>query len=109
MGWVAALDLQLLVGLVLLFFGPVTVLGLHEPDLMFRSRILRFFTLEHPLAMIVAIAVAHVGRVRVRRSLTDAARHRQSVVFVGVALLVILASIPWPFLPYGRSLLPWPR
>ena len=105
LGFVAALDLQLLVGLVLLFFGPVTVLGMHEPAMMFSSRILRFFTLEHPLLMTLAIVLAHVGRARVKRAAADADRHGRAGWYYGVALVLILAAIPWPFLSYGRPLL----
>jgi hypothetical protein len=105
LGFIVALDLQLLVGLVLLFFGPVTVLGMHEPDMMFSSRILRFFTLEHPLLMAAAIIVAHVGRARVKRAAGDGDRHRRAARAYGIALLLILLAIPWPFLSYGRPLL----
>jgi hypothetical protein len=105
LGFVAALDLQLFVGLVLLFFGPVTVLGLYEPAMMVSSRLLRFFTLEHPLLMILAIVFAHVGRARVKRAPGDADRHRRAARFYGLALLLILVAIPWPFLSYGRPLL----
>jgi hypothetical protein len=101
---VASLDLQLVFGLLLLFFGPVAVMGWHEPELMIRSKLLRFFTLEHPVLMLIAITLAHVGRVRIRRSQNDRTRHGRALWFYGVAMVLILAGIPWPFLSYGRPL-----
>jgi hypothetical protein len=71
---------------------------------MFRSKLLRFFTLEHPSLMLIAIVLAHVGRVRIRRRPDGADRHRQALWFFGVAMVLILIGIPWPFLSYGRSL-----
>ena len=35
----------------------------------------------------------------------DVRRHKLAAIFFTLALLAILASIPWPALPYGRPLL----
>ena len=103
--WVVSLDVQFLVGLVLLLFGPVTSMGLHEPAMMMGSRLLRFFTLEHPLLMLIALGLAHIGYARARRAaLPD--RHRKAAPYYTLALILILAAIPWPFLSYGRPLVP---
>ena len=109
LAFTAFLDLQLLIGIVLFLYSPITVLGRHELDLTFRSSVLRFFTFVHPTLMIAAVAVAHVARIRIRRSADPVARHRQAALYVGLTLAIILAAIPWPFLPYGRPLLSWGR
>ena len=95
LGFVVALDLLLLSGLALFAAGHVTTLSFHEPDLMWRSILLRFFTLDHPILMVTATIVAHVGY------------RRQAPLWFGLALAIIVAAIPWPFLPYGRALLAW--
>ncbi len=51
--------------------------------------------MEHVGGMAVALVLAHVGRVRIRRTPTSDDRHRLAVLFVGLSLLVILLSIPW--------------
>jgi hypothetical protein len=56
--------------------------------------------------MVVAVAFAHVGRVRVRRATADVARFRAAAVFYTVSLLAILIAIPWPFRAVGRPWLP---
>lgn len=105
LAFILALDLQLAIGLLLFLFSPITILGFHELDLALRSRVLRFWTFEHPILMGAAIVLAHIGRVRIRRHEQSRLRHRTAAIFFGLALLLVLAGIPWPFLPYGRPLL----
>lgn len=101
-----SLDVQLLIGLILYVISPL-IQGVFSNfgDAMGQTT-LRFFAMEHTLLMIIAIVVAHVGRARVKRQADARAKHKQAAIFFGVALLLVLAGIPWPFLPYGRSLLP---
>ena len=54
--------------------------------------------------MIVAIALAHVGRVRIRKAPDSESRHKRALIFFGLSLLVMLLSIPWPIGPGARSL-----
>jgi hypothetical protein len=101
----AALDLQMLLGLVLyLFLSPVTKSAFVDMAAAMREAPIRFFAVEHPVGMIVAIALAHVGRVRVRKAGDSESRHKQALVFFGLSLLVMLLSIPWPVGPGARSL-----
>jgi hypothetical protein len=101
----AALDLQMLLGLILyLFLSPVTRSALVDMAAAMRDAPIRFFAVEHPVGMIVAIALAHVGRIRVRKAADSESRHKQALVFFGLALLVVLLSIPWPIGPGARSL-----
>ena len=56
---------------------------------------LRFFAIEHPLTMLLALVVAHVGRVRSRRGETSLAQHRSAAIFYTLSLLLIISAIPW--------------
>jgi hypothetical protein len=47
--------------------------------------------------MIIAWILVHIGRASVKRADTDAAKHKRMLIFFGIALLLILVSIPWPF------------
>jgi hypothetical protein len=53
--------------------------------------------MEHALMMMIAWILVHVGRVSVKRAVTSPAKHKRSLVFFGIAILLILAAIPWPF------------
>ncbi|MEO7263766.1 MAG: hypothetical protein ABIW38_02585 [Ferruginibacter sp.] len=90
-------DIQLLMGLILIFskswFDKIKGgMGnlMHNPyD--------RFFTVEHAGMMVVAWILVHVGRSSVKRALTDNAKHKKMLIFFGLAFLIIIISIPWPF------------
>ena len=101
----ASLDLQMLIGIVLYgFLSPVTKSAFVDMAAAMRAAPIRFFLVEHPVGMIVAIALAHVGRVRVRKAATSEAKHKTALIFFGLALVVLLLSIPWPIGPGARSL-----
>lgn len=97
-------DIQLLLGLIL-FFGNswMSRMSSFKEDVS-----VRFFVMEHAFMMILAWILVHVGRVAVKKAGTDAAKHKRMLIFFGLALLLILISIPWPFRQAGisRELLP---
>lgn len=99
--FIHSFTLQLLLGLVLLFFSPFMQGLWADPGAAMAQRETRFFVAEHWVGMIIALALAHIGSARVRRAPTDGTRHRQTLVFFGLSLLITLLSIPWwrPLLP----------
>ena len=103
-----SLDLQMLLGLVLYFFlSPITRAAMSDFGGAMGDSVARYWAIEHWLGMIVGIALVHVGIGRAKRS-TDASRkHRTLAIFFVLAMLVILASIPWPGRLYGRPLISW--
>jgi hypothetical protein len=105
--FVGLLDFQLLLGLILyVVLSPIVSTAVVNAGAAMKDPVMRFFMLEHPLGMIAAIALAHVGSVRVKKAADDAGKHRTAAVFFGLALVLILLSIPWPGMPAGRPL--WP-
>ena len=53
----------------------------------------------HPLAMIGAVALAHVGRARADRASADKEKGMQAALFFGLSLLIVIVAIPfaaWP-------------
>jgi hypothetical protein len=105
MVFTASLDLQMLLGLVLYgFLSPVTQSAFVDMAAAMRAAPIRFFAVEHPVGMIAAIALAHIGRVRIRKAVDSESRHKRALVFFGLSLLVLLLSMPWPIGPVARSL-----
>ena len=95
-----SVDLQLLVGLALyLVLSPITKMAFTSFGTAMRIETTRFFAVEHPFAMLIAIAVIHVARVRIRKAVEPARKHRTALIFFGIALILMIISIPWPFLP----------
>ena len=105
--FVMALDTQFLLGILLYaFLSPVTHQAFGDFGAAMKNRGLRFWAVEHVVGMLLGLALAHIGRARTRK--TDSLRrHRVAAIFFGLALVVILASIPWPGTPNGRPFLRW--
>jgi hypothetical protein len=96
------------VGLILYgLLSPITRTALADMGVAMRDASLRFYAVEHLVFMLAAVACVHIGQVRIRKATTDRARHRTAAVFFGVALLLMLLGIPWPFRAVGRPLLPF--
>jgi hypothetical protein len=100
-----SLDVQVLLGLLLYFFlSPLTTMALADMGGAMRNPVLRFWAVEHLVVAILALALVHIGRARARRSADSRLKFRRSAIFFGLALLAVLAAIPWPFLAFGRPL-----
>jgi uncharacterized membrane protein len=89
-------DIQLLIGLILYvhngWFDRLKDLGNNMKD-----PYTRFFTMEHLVMMLIAWVLVHIGRATVKKAATAEAKHKKMLIFFGLALLLILAAIPWPF------------
>ncbi|MEY2647559.1 MAG: hypothetical protein RL282_272, partial [Bacteroidota bacterium] len=69
---------------------------------------IRFFQVEHPVSMLLAILFITLGRGMAKKDLSDSLKYRQAFVYFFVALLLLLAAVPWPFRGeiIGRPLFP---
>ena len=106
--FILCLDLQFLLGLLLYgLLSPITHAAFQDFGAAMQDSIARFWAVEHVVGMVIGIALAHIGRSRVHKTGNDVRRHRLAATFFTLALVVILASIPWPNLPHGRPLLRW--
>jgi disulfide bond formation protein DsbB len=85
---------QLILGLGLYFMKNY---HLNWSDIGELSSYLRFFTMEHLMGMIIAIVLITLGYGKVKRAETDALKFKAVKVYFGIALIIILVSIPWPF------------
>ena len=105
--FVTAFDLQMLLGILLYgFLSPVTRQAFGDFGAAMKDPAQRFWAVEHIAGMLSALVLVHVGRVRARK--TDSLRrHRVAAIFFGLALVALLAAIPWPGTPAGRPLLRW--
>lgn len=102
MWFIITLDLQVLLGLVMYFFlSPITSTALRNFGPVMADSAQRYWAVEHPFGILVGLTLAHIGRARTRR-LPTGRRHRTAMIFYSLAILAILASVPWPFMPAGR-------
>ena len=89
-------DIQFLVGIILYaFVSPLTRTAFANFGVAMKDTTLRFYAVEHILMMIIAVVLVHVGRAKSKKAIVSWKKHRSSAIFYGIALIVILAAIPW--------------
>lgn len=100
--FVASMDLQLLLGLIL-YFGasPVVHQALQNMSAAMKVKELRFFAVEHTITMLIALVFAHVGGALARKAKTVAGQYRGAAICFALSLLLILVGTPW-FRPLFR-------
>lgn len=89
-------DIQLLLGFILFFAGVWWQKLQDGMGAVMKNSYDRFFTVEHTLMMVIAWILVHVGRAAIKRAAPEK-KHGKMLLFFGLALLLILAAIPWPF------------
>lgn len=84
------MHLQLTLGLILYFLSPKVNFSLLS------DKLYRFYTVEHSVGMLIAITLVTLGYIRAKKLSAPVSKHRSIFVFYTIALVLILASIPWP-------------
>ena len=90
---------QLLVGFGLYFISEKVVFSGES----MKNAINRFFLVEHPFLMVLAIVLITIGYSRGKRADSDTLASKRTFWFYLIGLLLILAGIPWPFQGYGTA------
>lgn len=94
----SVVDLQLLLGLILYFTSAngFKSFQLNGKEVM-KDSYLRFFAVEHIVGMLIAIILIHIGKAKSKKATDDYAKHKISFIYYLIGMVLILASIPWPF------------
>jgi hypothetical protein len=88
------LHTQLLIGLVQYF---VTSQKVQFIDGWMKNPLLRFYGMEHILLMIIAIVLVTIGHSKSKKGATPEEKFKPIKLWYVIGLVLILASIPWPF------------
>lgn len=97
-----SVDIQFLVGLILVVVSPLTRAALGNPGGIMSTDMLRFFVVEHIPVMVAAVILIHVVSMLSGKAPTDSLKHRRAAIGYSLAVLAIIVAIPW-----WRPLLPW--
>ena len=88
--------IQLLIGILLFFvtdyISLISDMGMGE---IMKNSALRSNIVEHPLAMIIAVVCITMGYSKHKKKLTSKPKFKMLAVFYTLALLLVLAKIPW--------------
>jgi hypothetical protein len=88
---------QALIGFLLYFFGEKVPNIIANAPLIMKDSVNRFWVVEHLAGMLLAAIFITIGYSRAKRMSEKWAKHRMIFVYYLVGLILILASIPWPF------------
>lgn len=104
-----AAHITLLVGLYQWLFGRygVFVTTLPAGTSLMKDKFYRFFWVEHPTGMIIAIVLITLGYGMAKKPVSDNIKFKRACLYFSIALLVILITVPWPFRHIiGRPIFP---
>ena len=92
-------DIQLLIGLIVYFTSGLGFKNIQANGMgyVMKDSFARFFAVEHVSMMLIAIVLIHIGRSKSKKATDDVSKHKKAFWFYLIGLLIILASIPWPF------------
>jgi membrane protein DedA with SNARE-associated domain len=94
-----SLHIQLVIGLILYF----TSAKVSFVEGWMKNQLLRFYGMEHISLMIIAIILVTIGHAKAKRASEPAKKHKTILLFYAIGLILILASIPWPFRQLGAG------
>ncbi|NOT52391.1 MAG: hypothetical protein HOP10_14065 [Chitinophagaceae bacterium] len=98
-------DIMLLLGFYQWFAGDWGLKSIQNNGLsvVMKNSGLRFFAIEHLILMLVAIILIHIGYSFAKKNVPDVTKHKRTLLFYGLSLLIILIAVPWPFRDVGAG------
>ena len=97
LSWFAiSMDVQLLIGLVL-FIGNGWISQFQNMSNAMSQAAVRFFLIEHWFLMLIALILAHLAVVFVRKAQSSASKFKRGAIFTTQAALANFFAIPWPW------------
>lgn len=67
------------------------------------SPMIRFFTMEHIMLMVLAIACLTIGNMRAKRIPVPSLKTKTIFVWFLIGFILIMAGVPWPFRGLGSG------
>ncbi|MEL0643688.1 MULTISPECIES: hypothetical protein [unclassified Olleya] len=85
--------IHLLIGIVLWFAADYfSEMSMGE---IMKNATMRSNVVEHPVAMILAVALITIGYSKHKKKLTSTNKLKSIAIFYSIALVLVLAKIPW--------------
>lgn len=91
--------IQLTIGLWLYFISPIANYFISHFKEAVHNRQIRFFGMEHITMMLIGITLITIASAKAKRKATGEEKFKTMAIWLTIALLVILSSIPWSFSP----------
>ena len=82
--------LQVIVGIVVFAMSDMVKAGLTDMASTMKNAGLRFWTIEHAVAMLLVVVLITLGRVKSKKAATDELKHKKGAIFYLIAFVIIL-------------------
>lgn len=91
--------LTLLIGLYQWLAGRYGILTTSLPQgvSLMKDAFYRFYWIEHPVGMILAVALITIGRGQSKKNILDVIKHKRTFWYYLIALIIIIGTVPWPW------------
>ena len=101
--WTATLfHIQLIIGIMLYVKSPVVGYFWENFSEAVQHIEILFFGLIHLLLMISVVVMITIGSALAKRRETDREKFNTMLRWFGIALIILLIAIPWPFSPFAH-------
>lgn len=87
--------IQLLIGLALWALSPYSSTLFTNTSEVMKTPELRLLALEHPLTMLIAVALLTVGYSKHKKKVVSNGKFKMLAVFYSIALILVLTRLPW--------------
>ena len=94
--------LQLTLGLILYFTNEGIMAAWSNLGAIMKISAARHMVIEHLFGMLIALVLITIGHSKSKKLTESKAKHNKIFVFYLIGLIIILASIPWPFGGWGN-------
>jgi hypothetical protein len=84
---------QFLIGLIVYFVSPLGLSNVSGAAM--KDSHSRFYVLEHPFVMILALTLITIGYSKANKLTEDNSKYKKIVIFFSLGLILILTRIPW--------------
>ncbi len=82
---------QFILGAVLFFISP----KIHFGEGFMKNSELRFYGMEHPLMMLIAVGLIALGLFMAKKKATAMQKNRTVFIYYAISLVLIATMIPW--------------
>jgi hypothetical protein len=91
--------LTFLIGVYQWVVGPwgLKVIQANGMGAVMKDAVMRFWAVEHPVTMLIAIILITIGYGQRKSRHTSRVQRRRTLIYYFLALVALLLAIPWPF------------
>lgn len=90
-----SLDIQLLLGVAVFVTSPIVRPAVSDLAASLRHPEVRAIVVDHPVTMIFALVLAHLGSVAAKKAPSDQAKFDRAALLITLSIGMLVLGIPW--------------